>query len=610
MAHSNALRLALMFAAILAFNCFAKAKLPTSVKQLLLTQNYQSALTELQTLAARGNNEAQYQLALLYLNDRVEASQPLKSAEHWLTRCAPDNAKASYLLGSLYAKGERLTKDISQAKKWLSLADAQGHVNAKGALAKLDTKVDESDIFKAIKHGKLNTIVKLNRSGAKFDVVNANRQTPLQYAIETHQRAIATYMLGRMGERLAIDHQDKQGNTALHLALLKADQPLAQQLVNQNAQLNIKNVQGKTPIQLGATSGISLMSDKLSQPQINKSVQMRNKLKALTLQAKDPDSPYFKWRKLSIAVAQKQQDVVSYLLGKYADPLKGDTNNAVAVAITDNQSDTAITLLSHINRTQRTVPLAIAKHWFEAIIKHEQVNVLNAVLKLTDLNDIANLPIEQSPLKIAIREDKPSIVDMLLNTIAYEKQLSLYLLFAVQNQNILLSEKLIQSGAALDTVDGLKRNALWYGADLADSALIELLLKAKAKVGIADHQGITPLMRAIVRDCYDCAAHLLLHGADATQSSNTGNSALMFAAMGKVKLLGLVLKRWSGKKVDLSQRNHQSMTALMLAVQNGCAKCVSKLLRAGANPYRKNEQGQNAFDLAKDKPKLQAILNH
>ena len=160
-------------------------------------------------------------------------------------------------------------------------------------------------------------------------------------------------------------------------------------------------------------------------------------------------------------------------------------------------------------------------------------------------------------------------------------------------------------GVDTNLVDDRGRSALWYAADFVDTELIELLIGAKSRVGHADLQGYTPMMRAVINNCYICVATLLLHGADQQKQSVTGNSALMFAAQGKDKILALFLKGHFKTKLDLTARNKQSLTPLMLAVKSNSSQCVRLLLDAGANPYRKNASGENAFDMAQQN---QAVL--
>ncbi len=111
-------------------------------------------------------------------------------------------------------------------------------------------------------------------------------------------------------------------------------------------------------------------------------------------------------------------------------------------------------------------------------------------------------------------------------------------------------------------------------------------------------------MRASINDCLRCAELLLANKADPQKASDKGNTSVMFAAQSSTRILELFLKN----DIDLSKRNKQTLTALMLAIKSKNYQSAKILLEAGANPKRRNEQGQNSFDLAKEQPKLLKLL--
>ena len=69
-----------------------------------------------------------------------------------------------------------------------------------------------------------------------------------------------------------------------------------------------------------------------------------------------------------------------------------------------------------------------------------------------------------------------------------------------------------------------------------------------------------------------------------------------------------ILKLFLQQDIDLSNRNKQTLTPLMLAVKAANKDCVQSLLKAGANPRRRNKQGQDAIDLAIDQPEIVSLL--
>ena len=58
----------------------------------------------------------------------------------WFRKAAEQgHPKAQYNLGVIYAKGRGITKDMDEAKKWYSLAAAQGDEHAEKALLRIAT---------------------------------------------------------------------------------------------------------------------------------------------------------------------------------------------------------------------------------------------------------------------------------------------------------------------------------------------------------------------------------------------------------------------------------------------------------------------------------------
>jgi len=92
--------------------------------------------------AARGNENAQYQLAKLILGNAGSTPEELSQAVERLTKLAEaGSAHAQYVLGKLYRDGGPIEPNPVQAVIWFSQAAEQGHEYAMYALGKLDLEV-------------------------------------------------------------------------------------------------------------------------------------------------------------------------------------------------------------------------------------------------------------------------------------------------------------------------------------------------------------------------------------------------------------------------------------------------------------------------------------
>lgn len=89
--------------------------------------------------AARGNENAQYQLAKLILGSDDSTPEEISQAVDWLTKLAEAGSEyTQYILGKLYRDGGAVERNDVLAAIWFSHAAEQGHEYAMYALGKLD----------------------------------------------------------------------------------------------------------------------------------------------------------------------------------------------------------------------------------------------------------------------------------------------------------------------------------------------------------------------------------------------------------------------------------------------------------------------------------------
>lgn len=633
----------------------SKDKLPIEVKQQLLMADYLQALPQLKQLAELKNSQAQYQLAQLYLNG-LGVEKSIKKAKYWLKEAANKNAKASYLLGSLYWQGKLLTQDKQQALYYLKLAKAQGSRKASNLLMTLENSQQHNInrlqhlFFNAITQGNVSQTAKLLQQGIKLNLINKQGETALIVAIKQQQKKMALWLIEQarkqqtsVAELLKFDARDRHGNSVLHLAIIyrqpevvnslirykaplnslnyKKETPLilavntkqlvlAQQLVNEGAALNVKDNQGMTALDYATKFNLSLAIKNKKAPTISLQQSIKQKTLALKQQAQDNNSPYFGWPILAIAVAQKQQKLIDELIKQGQDPWYFNhqeyDHSAIATALRNGETKLVINFLGV--KTKQKVSDKAIEYLFSLAIKYNNIKVLDALLAQVNLQLLSQAPIEKSPLWQAIYLNNYDAFMHLSAVFSVKnkmkKQKTSYLLLATEKNFTPIAQQLIAMGVNVNVLNDKGRNALWYAAEHRNKTLVMALLQAHSHVDQADDQGYTPLMRAVIRNCFDCVELLLRYGADPEKQTINANTALMFAAQGKANILALMLR----SNINIKARNKNSYTPLMLAIKANCEQCVKLLLKAGANPKRKNEQGENAFDLAKDNPLLLTLL--
>jgi TPR repeat protein/formylglycine-generating enzyme required for sulfatase activity len=92
--------------------------------------DYSQAFREFEPLAERGVAEAQFQLAILYMQGLSVAADPIQ-AYQWFRKAADQgHAQAQGQVGYMYSEGIGVLKSMDEALKWFSKAAEQGDVEA------------------------------------------------------------------------------------------------------------------------------------------------------------------------------------------------------------------------------------------------------------------------------------------------------------------------------------------------------------------------------------------------------------------------------------------------------------------------------------------------
>ena len=122
-----------------------------------------------------------------------------------------------------------------------------------------------------------------------------------------------------------------------------------------------------------------------------------------------------------------------------------------------------------------------------------------------------------------------------------------------------------------------------------DAATVDMLLKAGAKVTVADEYGETPLTLACANGNAAIVDKLLKAGADANAARFYNETPLMIAAAsGNPDVVRALLAH--GAKIDALE-DRRGQNALMWAAAQSHPEAVQVLLKAGANPNTASKSG-------------------
>ncbi|CAM9848323.1 unnamed protein product, partial [Discosporangium mesarthrocarpum] len=85
---------------------------------------------------------------------------------------------------------------------------------------------------------------------------------------------------------------------------------------------------------------------------------------------------------------------------------------------------------------------------------------------------------------------------------------------ATSSGHVDVTRELMAAGVDVNTVDKMKRTALWLAVDENRVKVVEELCQAGADINLAGPDGRSPLHIAARKGLNDCAAILLNHGAE------------------------------------------------------------------------------------------------
>jgi len=646
---SKVFAILLMFVILHLETAIAKNEVPTNIKQMLLKGDFSRASQELRLLSAENNLQAKYQLAMLYLNGKGVSRSPTKAIS-LLSEASANLPEASFLLGSLYFKGNQIEQDKQAAKRYLKKAASMGNRRAKKMLQKIRAQEDLSGRVKpqtqrlfelAVSGGNLSSAIKQFLNGAKLNHKNSTGDTPIITAIKLGRAKILLWLIQQKvnlklkdklgnspihvasmhGELKAIIAMSKQmknldslntkGQTPLIIAVIAKQQGAAQWLLNKGANLYLKDTLGKSALDYNTRSQLVLLdkrikkSGKTNDRALAKK-QLSHQLALLRKQVNAKNSPYFKWPLLPIAIAQGQNNLVNYLLQKGSSPWQevSDNKTAISIALQAGNSKSLDAMLRKFPIKSHGSKNTIEHLYFLAIEKDKE-QLLKPILERAKSLGLEGLP-DKGLLK-AVKQHNLESTLLFLNMKQgpIDSQL-VHLSISSGKDAHKITRLLLEQGLSASVRNDKGETPLIIAAKYSNADVLSLLLERNIDPDEANEEGLTALMWASRGGCLKCVEVLLTNKAKVDLQSKTGNTAVMLAANKQYAILSALL----ASSTELSIRNNQSFTALMLAVTNDCFDCVNALLTAGANPKRKNSLSLDSFDLAKENPRILNLLNN
>ena len=160
---------------------------------------------------------------------------------------------------------------------------------------------------------------------------------------------------------------------------------------------------------------------------------------------------------------------------------------------------------------------------------------------------------------------------------------------AIRSGNVGAVRALIDQRVDVNAAGPDGTTPLHWAADGDRPEIVQMLIRAGARVTTSNRYGATPLWLAAVNGNAATIAMLLEAGADANAASAEGETALMVAARtGKADAVNALLRRGADPNVKEGWRGQ---TAFMWAAAEGHATAIEALVAGGANIHARSNGG-------------------
>ena len=609
----------------------------TDVDKSIRLRQYSRAVRQLKPLLKQSNAEAQYRMAGLYRSGKGVKSSLDKAIELYKKAANSGLPDAQYMLASILEKQDPAKHNPAEALSWYRAAADQGYQRAIDKIAYLNKiaqdnsnlNISQDRIFSAIRTNDLDRVRSLIKGGVNLDIVDSKHQSALIVALQSEHHEMSQILLSQstrldtpdsnndrpihiatrnsyigivldlIRKNVDINAPDHIGNTALIIATRHEDEDMMNLLINNNADYSIKNRKSQSAPQLAQILDLPIARSVLVKQGIGLPAQNKGyakvDIKSLQQSLNRAGSLYKGWPPLNIASLLGETPIVVQLLDQQADILATDAtgNSALHRAASEGHLEILRLLISQganinaVNRRNET-PLFFAA-------ASGQLKAVSLLVKNgADTSLIAKN--KTNALSTAIKNQHEKSALVLLNGRLDKASIHRALLLAIQNNMEVLSVQLIRVDDHVNRVDSKNRPALWYSAGLGLKKVTTALIRIKqAPINLADKNGYTPLARAVSSGHLDIARILIDNGASVKTLTKENNSILMLSVLSENNELTKFLLT---RSIDIDAKDFAGETALMLAAATGQEAMVKSLIQAGADMLTRNQDDQNAYQIA------------
>ena len=462
-----------------------------------------------------------------------------------LVDVAPSSCDATDVVELLVAAGAKSKSNTLHAAPSMtstSISD-DGVSTSTGVASSVDSQrnrrgggggTESSSLIVAATNGDLEGLAALIDTGVDVDAKGQRGRTALNVAVRLAHQPIVAYLVARNAN---VDVADDDGWTPLHVtASLNLLEIAVYLLEFASPTIDCVDKEGRTPLRAAAWSGHAALARELLDKGAN------------------PNREDNLGRTALIAAAyQGHDEIVQYLVERGA-----------LVNHADNEGRTALSVAGLCKaKTSRLVADALLK--------------ARADVDAEDRNDM-------TPLSVAAYEGNIRVAEALLEAGANPNHVDQTgktpLLATTANGHAGLVKLLLFWSPRLEQEDENGRSLLTLAASSGNVDVVDTLIDIGLNVNHADRQGWTPLVHAVCARHERVVRRLVEHGVETNRRDVDGLGVLHVACQaGSVECVDVLVRSGS---VDVNVVNRDGVTALRLAALAGQLDIVRRLVRAGA----------------------------
>ncbi|MCU0547580.1 MAG: ankyrin repeat domain-containing protein [Oscillatoriaceae cyanobacterium Prado104] len=446
--------------------------------------------------------------------------------------------------------------------------------------------------------------------GANVNVKNNKGLTPLHMA---QSKAIAQILLAA-GAKINIKEDNAQygkSTALLHNAAKIGFKELVQQLINNGANVVIRDSKQRTPLHYAATKEVAALlmldinaRDEYGNTPLHRAVQdNRPEIVSfliangaeLNVKNESENTPLHLSRSgntpLHLAVQNNRPEIVSFLItnGAKVNVKNESGNTPLHLAVQNNRPEIVSFLIANgakvnVKNNEGWIPLDIA------FFKNRQN--INQLPPLPPLEHGAKINIQHNhrkiPLDIAVDLKLQDTVALLISKhpdVNSEDEYGRTLLhIAVDFKLKDVAKQLIAKGAFVHAKNNLLQTPLHLAAARGSQDIAELLIANGARVNARNANGQTPLYGAIAIGHNDIAELLIKNGADVNNRDMCNTTPLHKAAhYGTVEILFLLIDK--GAKIDATNCDGDTPLKILKTNWNPDRDPAAKILRSRGATY-------------------------